>query len=271
VGSVGDTGIETAASRVIVNPIAGSDALEQDPAPLGLDGRPRRDVHRPGGKRPRSTRAASATLPDGLRSPDRRLWAGDVGQSTVEEIDVVQSAGNYAWPRCEGTQPAGCQQPGDVDPVFEYLHSGAGVSGRSVTGGAFVSRSFGFIGGYYVFGDYTASKLWAAAPNAARDDIATPTDLVTGAAARFTWFPAPTAPSVAINAARSASWCRTSRVEGHHARLVPLVPRCRCTTLTRGPALAFDRNPPAQESAQLTVGTPDERDTTEPAPRARRR
>ena len=80
----------------------------------------------------------------GFRNPFRmsfdpqtgRLWAADVGQATIEEIDIVQAGGNYAWPRCEGTLPAGCQQPGDIDPVFTYPHSGTGALGNSVTGGA---------------------------------------------------------------------------------------------------------------------------------------
>ena len=122
----------------------------------------------------------------GLRNPFRmsfdpqtgRLWAGDVGQSTIEEIDIIQSGGNYAWPHCEGTLPAGCQAtatPGPViDPVLEYTHSGAGGLGNSVTGGAFATESFGQLGGQYFFGDFTASKLFVAVPNAARDDIGTP-------------------------------------------------------------------------------------------------
>ena len=129
----------------------------------------------------------------GLRNPFRmsfdpqtgRLWAGDVGQNTIEEIDIIQSGGNYAWPHCEGTLPAGCQAnatPGPViDPVLEYTHSGAGGLGNSVTGGAFATASFGQLGGQYFFGDFTASKLFVAAPNAARDDIGTPAEFVTNA------------------------------------------------------------------------------------------
>ena len=60
-------------------------------------------------------------------------------------------------------------------------HSGAGGLGNSVTGGAFATRSFGQLGGQYFFGDFTASKLFVAAPNAARDDIGTPAEFVTNA------------------------------------------------------------------------------------------
>src|SRR6185436_19216490 len=65
------------------------------------------------------------------------LWAGDVGEDTIEEIDLVTAGGNYAWPRCEGTLPNGCALPGDTAPVLTYPHDGAGALGTSVTGGGF--------------------------------------------------------------------------------------------------------------------------------------
>jgi Ca2+-binding RTX toxin-like protein len=126
----------------------------------------------------------------GFRNPWRfdfdpqtgRLWLGDVGQATLEEFDIVVSGGNYAWPRCEGTLPTGCQQPGDIDPIFTYPHSGTGALGSSITGGSFAGPGFGTYAGCYIFGDYTASKLYSAVPNAARDDITgSPSDFVTGA------------------------------------------------------------------------------------------
>ena len=127
----------------------------------------------------------------GFRNPFRmsfdpqtgRLWAGDVGQATIEEIDIVQSGGNYAWPHCEGTLPAGCQAARRARdrPGVRVSATGPESLGQSVTGGAFCRPSFGLVGGQYVFGDYMAGKLWIAVPNAARDDIATPVDFVTNA------------------------------------------------------------------------------------------
>src|SRR5262249_33355723 len=63
------------------------------------------------------------------------LWVGDVGDLTVEEIDIATSGGNYAWPHCEGTLPSGCEQPGDIDPIFTYLHSGGTSLGTCLIGG----------------------------------------------------------------------------------------------------------------------------------------
>ena len=208
----------------------------------------------------------------GLRNPFRmsfdpqtaRLWAGDVGQGTIEEIDVVQAGGNYAWPHCEGTLPAGCQQPGDVDPVFEYPHSGPGALGNSVTGGAFAGGSFGLYGGQYFFGDYTAGKLYRAVPNAARDDISTPVDFVTGAngPVDIVFGPDEALYYVAIGAGQVRrvvpDYARPKGATPMYASLVPAYTACSSPNRTHGPSLAFAScNPPSQLSAQLTVGTPD--------------
>jgi glucose/arabinose dehydrogenase len=107
----------------------------------------------------------------GLRNPwrfsfDRKtgeLWAGDVGQNAIEEIDVIAKGENYGWNVMEGTQcfrPAtGCDQEGLELPVAEYDHSG----GRcSVTGG-YVYRGDGnpSLRGHYVFADFCSGEMWA--------------------------------------------------------------------------------------------------------------
>jgi glucose/arabinose dehydrogenase len=108
------------------------------------------------------------------------LWMADVGDLTVEELDIVTSGGNYAWPHCEGTLPAGCELAGDIDPFFTYPHSGGTSLGTCVIGGEFSGNSFGGLEDNYFFGDCTSSKLYYAAPNGTRDDIATPTLFLTG-------------------------------------------------------------------------------------------
>jgi glucose/arabinose dehydrogenase len=126
----------------------------------------------------------------GFRNPWRfgfdpttgRLWAGDVGDGTVEEIDVVVSGGNYGWPRCEGTLPGGCAQPGDVAPIFTYSHDGADSLGESITGGSFAGPCFGALAGEYVFGDFVGDAVYHVSLTAARDGFAAaPATLVSGA------------------------------------------------------------------------------------------
>ena len=135
----------------------------------------------------------------GFRNPFRMsfdgstgtLWIGDVGDETVEEIDLGIAGGNYGWPHCEGTLPLGCERPGDIDPIFTYLHSGPGSLGTCLIGGAFAGSAFGLLAGDYVFGDCVASVVYRVTPNAARDGLAgppaaaatnagTPSDFVTG-------------------------------------------------------------------------------------------
>jgi glucose/arabinose dehydrogenase len=125
----------------------------------------------------------------GFRNPFRfsfdpvtgKLWLADVGDSTVEEIDIVTSGGNYAWPHCEGTLPAGCEQPGDIDPIFTYLHSGSSSLGTCIIGGGFAPAGFGGLGNDYFFGDCTSSNIYSAAPTGAqRDGVSTPASFLSG-------------------------------------------------------------------------------------------
>ncbi len=80
----------------------------------------------------------------GLRNPWRfsfdnsTLWAGDVGQNSIEEIDIVESGKNYGWNVMEGSNCYNTNTCNDTDlvyPVYEYSHS----FGFSITGG-FVYR-----------------------------------------------------------------------------------------------------------------------------------
>lgn len=86
----------------------------------------------------------------GFRNPWRfsvgaetgRLWLGDVGQDTYEEIDGVVKGRNHGWPLMEGIQcysPPACDTTGPnlVAPVFAYTHGGgsASTTGSSTCGG----------------------------------------------------------------------------------------------------------------------------------------
>ncbi|MEX2080731.1 MAG: PQQ-dependent sugar dehydrogenase [Dehalococcoidia bacterium] len=111
----------------------------------------------------------------GLRNPwrfsfDREtgaLWAGDVGQGEVEEIDIIVGGGNYGWNIMEGTrcfESSDCDQAGLSLPVAEYSHDfGCSVTGGVVYRGEAVESMYG----WYVYGDYCSGVLWALEAGAA--------------------------------------------------------------------------------------------------------
>ena len=90
------------------------------------------------------------------------LWAGDVGQDTWEEIDIVVKGGNYGWNLKEATHNftlAEGQAAKDlIDPIWEYSH----LVGKSITGGVvYRGKRLPALAGKYLYGDYVAKRLWA--------------------------------------------------------------------------------------------------------------
>lgn len=94
--------------------------------------------------------------------PTNRLWAGDVGQSAFEEIDIIEKGGNYGWDVMEGNHcfepSSGCNQSGLKKPVWEYGRD----LGISVTGG-FVYRGTALpqLKGKYIYADFGSGRVWA--------------------------------------------------------------------------------------------------------------
>ena len=91
-----------------------------------------------------------------------QLWAADVGQNLYEEINLVQSGGNYGWNRREGLHPFGARGSGPqknlIDPIWEYHHD----VGRSITGGTvYRGNRLPELQGAYIYGDYVSAKIWA--------------------------------------------------------------------------------------------------------------
>ena len=106
----------------------------------------------------------------GLRNPwrmsfDREsglLWAGDVGQNSVEEVSVIESGGNYGWKVMEGSRcffpPQGCDRTGLTLPVWEYTHA----FGCSITGGyVYRGEAIPALRGWYLYSDYCNGLVWA--------------------------------------------------------------------------------------------------------------
>jgi glucose/arabinose dehydrogenase len=107
----------------------------------------------------------------GLRNPWRisfdpangQLWAGDVGQNAWEEIDIITKGGNYGWRLKEGDHcykpSSNCEQPGIINPVFEYSQSNGD---RSITGGyVYRGKKLPGLVGKYIYGDYASGRIWA--------------------------------------------------------------------------------------------------------------
>ncbi|UCE17145.1 MAG: PQQ-dependent sugar dehydrogenase [Gemmatimonadota bacterium] len=106
----------------------------------------------------------------GLRNPWRFsfdsetgwLWAADVGQNTIEEIDIIEKGKNYGWDIMEGSAcfepPSNCDTTGLTFPIWEYDHS----LGQSITGG-FVYRgtSTPQLTGKYLYADYVTGRIWS--------------------------------------------------------------------------------------------------------------
>jgi glucose/arabinose dehydrogenase len=108
----------------------------------------------------------------GLRNPFRdsfdrlngRMFIGDVGQDTREEIDVQEATNpgggeNYEWRLREGfvatptgNPVVGGNRPtGGIDPVFDYPHS----TGQTIIGGyVYRGKQIPALLGTYVFADY---------------------------------------------------------------------------------------------------------------------
>lgn len=123
-----------------------------------------------------SNSCANGSCPEifawGLRNPWRwsidratnQIWAGDVGQSNREEVDLVEPGKNYGWGCYEGTrlntQYAGVcpNNLAHEPPIYEYPRS----DGSSITGGyVYRGNDIPLLKGQYVFADYGSGQVWA--------------------------------------------------------------------------------------------------------------
>lgn len=91
-----------------------------------------------------------------------KLWAADVGQRNIEEVDIIERGGNYGWRLMEGTRcfnpSQDCERDDLLPPVTEYDHS----VGLSITGGyVYRGRRFPELVGTYIYGDFADGQIFA--------------------------------------------------------------------------------------------------------------
>ena len=113
----------------------------------------------------------------GLRNPWRfsfdaatgRLWLGDVGQGTREEIDVIGRGGNYGWSYREGfiagprANPPAVASATFLNPIWDYPNPS---QGSSVTGGiVYRGARIPALVGQYLFADFVSGRIWALNPD----------------------------------------------------------------------------------------------------------
>lgn len=116
----------------------------------------------------KNTEARPEIYAYGLRNPwkfsfDRlsgKLFLGDVGQSSFEEIDIIHSGGNYGWRTMEGFscyEAESCDQSKYIYPIADYGRD----EGTSVTGGyVYRGNKIPELKGNYIFGDFAMGRIW---------------------------------------------------------------------------------------------------------------
>lgn len=124
----------------------------------------------------------------GLRNPWRfnfdsksgRLWVGDVGHLTWEEIDEIIPGGNYGWGNREGFEcfSGGLTCEGSyIDPILVHNHTEA----AAIIGGVFYyGTAIPELTGTYVYADAQSSNFWSVSTDLTKTKIPVPTRLDRG-------------------------------------------------------------------------------------------
>ncbi len=120
---------------------------------------------------PRSTPTAFAIRGAGASiACSDQLWLNDVGQSALEEVDLVTLGGNYGWRCFEGTNPFNAHLRFESEPHRRRSRSTAARSGSPPPAASSIAAArFPRCNGRYVFGDFGSGNLW----NIARDTAPT--------------------------------------------------------------------------------------------------
>jgi glucose/arabinose dehydrogenase/mono/diheme cytochrome c family protein len=107
----------------------------------------------------------------GLRNPFRMsfdsktglLWAGDVGSTTWEEVNIIRAGGHYQYPYYSGEKAGKKKKPfnlpgTEVGPVYAYAHT---AYDRAVIGGfVYQGSQFPELKNKYLFADNYSSRVF---------------------------------------------------------------------------------------------------------------
>jgi glucose/arabinose dehydrogenase len=131
---------------------------------------------------PHASYARGSIWAYGLRNPWRfsfdpctgRLFAGDVGEASYEEINLIEPGKNYGWPYMEGPDchpdhvtlcVLGRSLGWLAEPVHSYPNfrlDPEGGGGRAVVGGyVYRGQAFPELLGRYFFADVASGRIWA--------------------------------------------------------------------------------------------------------------
>ena len=111
----------------------------------------------------------------GFRNPFRwsfdlqgRLLAGDVGSSLYEEINHVQSGGNYGWPITEGfiCREPPCDDPDIIGPIAGFDRDRASEGASAILAGlVYQGSAIPSLANTYIFSDFVTGTIRAAIDN----------------------------------------------------------------------------------------------------------
>lgn len=124
----------------------------------------------------------------GLRNPwrmhfdplDGRLWVGEVGEYSEEEVLIAEAGKNYGWPYLEGFSCLELSEKTKSDyqittsyPCEDYPHferpivSHPHAENCAIVGGiVYRGSAIPWLKGNYLFGDFCSARVWALAGNA---------------------------------------------------------------------------------------------------------